>query len=70
LKNNFININERHKHNTRSSHFNYVTSKLKASYQHHFTRVVAVGIRIMCPSGATCLPTDWCFIHRALWRSN
>ena len=64
LKNNFININEHHKHNTRSSHFNYVKPKLKTSYQQH--RVVAVGIRIMCPSGATCLPTDSCFIERTL----
>jgi len=64
LKNNFININVHHKHKTKSSHFNYVTPKLKASYQQHFTRVVAVGIKIMC------FPTDSCFIERTLWRIN
>jgi hypothetical protein len=25
-----------------------------------------LGIRIMCPSGATCLPADWCFSELAL----
>jgi len=28
------------------------------------------GIKIMCPNGATCLPTDCCFIELALEGSN
>jgi hypothetical protein len=29
-----------------------------------------LGIKIMCPSGATCLPTDCCFSELALYKSN
>ena len=29
-----------------------------------------LGIRIMCPSGATCLPTDCCFSELSLCKSN
>ena len=27
-------------------------------------------IKVMCPSGATCLPADCCFNELALWKSN
>jgi hypothetical protein len=29
-----------------------------------------LGIRIICPSGATCLPADYCFSELALQKSN
>ena len=32
----------------------------------HFGETVSLGIRILCPSGATCLPTDCCFSESAL----
>ena len=48
----------------------YVCSSL--STQHYEERLITGCpiIRIICPSGATCLPADCCFSVLALYKSN
>ena len=43
-----------------------VTSPLSTQYKGETAKTGWLGIRIMCPSGATCLPADCCFSKLAL----
>ena len=43
-----------------------VASPLSMQHQGERAKTGWLGIRLMCPSGATCLPTDCCFSGLAL----
>jgi hypothetical protein len=44
----------------------FVASPLSMQHQGERTKTGWLGIRIMCQSGAICLPTDCCFSELAL----
>jgi hypothetical protein len=44
----------------------FVASPLSTQHEEERTKTGWLGIRIMCPSGATCLPADCCFSGLAL----
>jgi len=44
----------------------FIESALSTQHKRERTKTGCLGIRIMCPSGVTCLPTDCCFGELAL----
>jgi hypothetical protein len=44
----------------------FVASPLSTQHQGERAKTGRLGIRIMCPSGATCLPAECCFSELAL----
>ena len=47
-----------------------VPSPLSTQHQGERAKTICVGIRIMCPSGSTCLHANCCFRELALYKSN
>jgi hypothetical protein len=47
-----------------------VASPLSTQHCGEWAKTYRLGIRIMCASGGTCLPTDCCFSELALWINN